>query len=59
MEIKQIEGSLYMTIILQSFKGFHTKFALLVTILAYVLLGNNINTQKVKIKIFYFCKKSY
>jgi len=47
MEIKQIKGASWIRVFLQSFRIFHFRFALFISILSYVLLGNNINTQKV------------
>ncbi|VVC32363.1 Hypothetical protein CINCED_3A001687 [Cinara cedri] len=54
MEIREIRGASYIRYILQSFKIFHTRFALFISILVYIILGNNINTQKVFIIISYY-----
>jgi ATP-binding cassette, subfamily C (CFTR/MRP), member 4 len=47
MEIEQIKGASWIRVFLQSFRIFHFRFALFISILSYVLLGNNINTQQV------------
>lgn len=52
MEIKEIRGSSYIGVIVTSFKIFHIRFALFISILSYVLLGNYINTHKVNIIFF-------
>uniref|UniRef100_A0A2S2PCH1 Putative multidrug resistance-associated protein lethal n=1 Tax=Schizaphis graminum TaxID=13262 RepID=A0A2S2PCH1_SCHGA len=54
MEIEQIKGATWIRIFLQSFKIFHFRFALFISILSYVLLGNNINTQQVFVIISYY-----
>ncbi|KAF0749477.1 putative multidrug resistance-associated protein lethal(2)03659, partial [Aphis craccivora] len=54
MEIKQIKGASWIRVFLQSFRIFHFRFALFISILSYVLLGNNINTQKVFVIISYY-----
>ncbi|XP_026805613.1 probable multidrug resistance-associated protein lethal(2)03659 [Rhopalosiphum maidis] len=54
MEIKQIKGASWIRVFLQSFRIFHFRFALFISILSYVLLGNNINTQQVFVMISYY-----
>ncbi|XP_022162518.1 probable multidrug resistance-associated protein lethal(2)03659 isoform X2 [Myzus persicae] len=54
MEIKQIKGSSWIRVFLQSFRIFHFRLALFISILSYVLLGNNINTQQVFVIISYY-----
>lgn len=51
MEIKQIRGTSWIRVFLQSFRIFHYRLALFISILSYVLLGNNINTKQVNICI--------
>lgn len=47
MEIEQIRGTSWIRIFLQSFRIFHFRLALFISISSYVLLGNNINTKQV------------
>eukprot|EP00102_Acyrthosiphon_pisum_P027033 XP_016664243.1 PREDICTED: probable multidrug resistance-associated protein lethal(2)03659 isoform X1 [Acyrthosiphon pisum] len=54
MEIKQIRGTSWIRVLLQSFRIFHNRFALFICILSYVLLGNYINTQQVFVIITYY-----
>ncbi|XP_060850595.1 probable multidrug resistance-associated protein lethal(2)03659 [Rhopalosiphum padi] len=54
MEIEQIKGASWIRVFLQSFRIFHFRFALFISILSYVLLGNNINTQQVFVIISYY-----
>ncbi|XP_050432547.1 probable multidrug resistance-associated protein lethal(2)03659 isoform X2 [Adelges cooleyi] len=53
-EIKQIRGASYIRAILLSFIVFHTRIALFVSILSYVLLGNYITAQKVFVITSYY-----
>ncbi|KAL5233639.1 hypothetical protein ACI65C_001049 [Semiaphis heraclei] len=53
MELEQIRGVLYIRVFLQSFVIFHLRIAFFISILSYVLLGNNINTQKVFVILSY------
>ncbi|XP_060851388.1 probable multidrug resistance-associated protein lethal(2)03659 [Rhopalosiphum padi] len=53
MELKQIRGVLFIRVFLQSFIIFHLRFALFISILSYILLGNYINTQKVFVILSY------
>ncbi|XP_060872281.1 probable multidrug resistance-associated protein lethal(2)03659 isoform X3 [Metopolophium dirhodum] len=54
MEIKQIRGTSWIRVFLQSFRIFHFRFALFISIFSYVLLGNYINTQQVFVIISYY-----
>lgn len=47
LETRQIRGALFIKIFMGSFKIFHSKIALFLSILSYVFLGNYINTEKV------------
>ncbi|XP_060872271.1 probable multidrug resistance-associated protein lethal(2)03659 isoform X2 [Metopolophium dirhodum] len=53
LELEQIRGVLYIRVFLQSFVIFHLRFALFISILSYILLGNYINTQKVFVILSY------
>lgn len=57
MEIEQIRGTSWIRVFLQSFRIFHFRLALFISILSYVLLGNNINTKQVNMCINYKFKK--
>ncbi|XP_026805619.1 probable multidrug resistance-associated protein lethal(2)03659 isoform X1 [Rhopalosiphum maidis] len=54
IEIEQIKEASWIKVFLQSFRIFHFRFALFISILSYVLLGNNINTQQVFVIISYY-----
>ncbi|KAL4089621.1 hypothetical protein QTP88_024632 [Uroleucon formosanum] len=54
MEIKQIRGTSWIRVFVQSFRIFHFRLALFLSILSYVLLGNYINTKQVFIIISYY-----
>jgi len=53
MEIKQIRGTSWIRVFTQSFRIFNFRFALFLSILSYVLLGNYINTQQVNAQVEY------
>lgn len=47
LEVEQLRLASYIKVILQCFKIFHTRLALFISILSYILLGNAIDVQKV------------
>lgn len=52
MEIEQIRGVTWIRVFSQSMRIFHLRFALFISILTYVFLGNNINTKQVNTYMF-------
>ncbi|VVC32367.1 Hypothetical protein CINCED_3A020730 [Cinara cedri] len=54
MEIGELKKNTYMKIILQSLKICYIRYALFLSIMAYLLLGNKIDTKKMYITIVYF-----
>lgn len=50
LEIDQIKSATHIKVIFLSFIIFHTRFAIFISILSYVLLGNYVTTQKVRTK---------
>ncbi|VVC32361.1 ABC transporter type 1, transmembrane domain,ABC transporter-like,P-loop containing nucleoside triphosphate [Cinara cedri] len=54
MEVKHLRSASHIRVVLNCFKIFHTRLALFISILAYILLGNTIDTQKVFIVISYY-----
>lgn len=54
MEIQEIKKSTFTKIVLQSLRMCYVRFALFITFMTYVLLGNDIKIQQVNL-IKYMC----
>ncbi|VVC32370.1 Hypothetical protein CINCED_3A012061 [Cinara cedri] len=53
-ELRDIKKTMCLKFIQESFKIFHTRLALMISILIYILLGSNISTEKIFVMITFY-----